>query len=62
MPKGSAPADKVHKPNPVDNTPGQSYPESKKETWTYATDTLTGSEPKADGGIEFQKSMEKVYE
>ena len=36
----------MHQPNPTEETGGQSNPESKKETWTYAEDTLTGSTSK----------------
>lgn len=43
---GSAPPSKSRRPNPGEEAGGQSYPESKKETWTYAEDTLTGASSK----------------
>ena len=43
---GSAPKDKTYQPNPISETPGQTYPSSSKETWTYADATLNGSSSK----------------
>lgn len=43
---GSAPPSKTYQPNPISETPGQTYPASSKETWTYADATLNGSDSK----------------
>lgn len=43
---GSAPPGKTYQPHPTSAIPGQSYPTSAKESWTYADATLNGASSK----------------
>lgn len=43
VPSGSAPPDRTFRPDTSKSIPGQSYPNSKRETWQSAESTLTGS-------------------